>query len=170
MRLLPSKTMGEYTAGLSRPDDGGLYPLEEPGTYGRVPKKEHQGKWAGPQPYVKRERKPKMYASYAISDKCELHALVLDKYDRRSKKDDQKPGRFYMKSLRAVSVPPETDPIGEEKTAPVEHCTSLPPDFKKVDVEDLQLISKLNLGREVKEDTFESLRSVLGEEEITREC
>ena len=60
--------MGEYTTCLSRPDDGGLYPLEEEGTYGRVPKKEHQGKWTGPQPYVKRERKPKMYASYAISN------------------------------------------------------------------------------------------------------
>ena len=61
--------------------------LEEEGTYGTVPKKVHAAKWAEPEPYVKRERKTKMYASYAISDKCELHALVLDKYDRRVKKD-----------------------------------------------------------------------------------
>ena len=161
--------MGEYTTCLSRPDDGGLYPLEEEGTYGRVPKKEHQGKWTGPQPYVKRERKPKMYASYAISDKCELHALVLDKYDRRMKEENHKLERCFSRSSRAVSVPPELDHMGKEKAKPVDRCTSLPPDYKNEDVEDLEMISKLDLARELKEDTFESLRSVLGEDEETRE-
>ena len=103
--------MGEYTPGLSRPEDGGLYPLEEEGTYGRVPKKEYQGKWTGPLPYVKRERKPKMYASYSISDKCELHALVLDKYDRRAKQQSCGSTETSSRSSRAVSAPPEFEEI-----------------------------------------------------------
>ena len=69
LRLLPSLEMGVYTSGPLRPEDGGLYPLEEEGTYGKVPRRPHPGKWTGPDTYVKRERKTKMYASYAIR-KC----------------------------------------------------------------------------------------------------
>ena len=58
--------MGVYTSGPLRPEDGGVYPLEEEGTYGRVPRRPHPGKWSGPDTYLKRERKTKMYASYAI--------------------------------------------------------------------------------------------------------
>jgi len=36
--------MGVYTSGPLRPEDGGLYPLEEEGTYGRVPRRPHPGK------------------------------------------------------------------------------------------------------------------------------
>ena len=115
--------MGEYTTGHHRPDDGGLYPLEEEGTYGRVPKKVHAAKWAEPEPYVKRERKTKMYASYAISDKCELHALVLDKYDRRSPTSRAPPAR----SSRAASAPPEYQKAEVEKEYLNERGQSLPP-------------------------------------------
>ena len=36
--------MGVYTSGPLRPEDGGVYPLEEEGTYGRVPRRPHPGK------------------------------------------------------------------------------------------------------------------------------
>ena len=163
--------MGEYTPGLSRPEDGGLYPLEEEGTYGRVPKKEYQGKWTGPLPYVKRERKPKMYASYAISDKCELHALVLDKYDRRAKQQASCSTETSSRSSRAVSAPPEFQQSFDKKIKPIERRPSLPPFQKNDDRDELDMLSKLKLSREVEEDTSVSLRSLLGEQEaVTRKC
>ena len=53
-RLIPSINIGEYRPGIERPDDGGLYPLEEAGTYGPVPKSKHPGKWSQPKAYVPR--------------------------------------------------------------------------------------------------------------------
>ena len=53
-RYLPSVNIGEYRAGTERPEDGGLYPLEDPGTYGVVPRQKHPGKWSLPQAYVPR--------------------------------------------------------------------------------------------------------------------
>ena len=53
-RYLPSVNIGEYRAGTERPEDGGLYPLEDPGTYGAVPKQKHPGKWSLPQAYIPR--------------------------------------------------------------------------------------------------------------------
>merc|ERR1711990_281972 len=81
-RLIPAANMGEYEPPRERPEDGGLYPLNAEGTYGRVPKNRNPGRWQELLKYQKREKKPKLYASYAISDKCELHSLVLDKYMR----------------------------------------------------------------------------------------
>merc|ERR1711892_839826 len=81
-RQLPSSTMGEYSDA-THDDKGGLYPLEEEGSYGRLPKKNTPGRWHEPEKYMKRELKPKIYSSYAISDRCELHSVSLDKYDSR---------------------------------------------------------------------------------------
>ena len=53
-RYLPSVNIGEYRAGTERPEDGGLYPLEDPGTYGAVPRQKHPGKWSLPPAYVPR--------------------------------------------------------------------------------------------------------------------
>ena len=54
LRLLPSLTVGEYGPAADRPEDGGLYPLEEAGEYGAVPKLKYPGKWKAPQHYVPR--------------------------------------------------------------------------------------------------------------------
>ena len=51
---MPSVTVGEYRAGAERPEDGGLYPLAEAGTYGQVPRAKHPGKWTQPKAYVPR--------------------------------------------------------------------------------------------------------------------
>jgi hypothetical protein len=51
------------TAVCGRPSRGGLFPLDEEGSYGSAPR-------ALPRPlpgYQKRDRKPKVYASYAVS-------------------------------------------------------------------------------------------------------
>jgi hypothetical protein len=160
--------MGQYTPRHHRPDEGRLYPLEEEGTYGKVPKKVHAAKWAEPGPYVKRERKTKMYASYAISDKCELHALVLDKYDRRAKQRSQTSPAPSARSSRAASAPPEYLKAEEEKEYLSERGQSLPPRLVNDVTEDLNMLSKLQLAKEVEEDTAGSLRSVLGEEELTQ--
>merc|ERR1712122_354043 len=91
-----------------------LIPLEEAGTYGPVPKAKHPGKWSLPQPYVPRERRPKTYASYNISEGCALHARVLNKNDnwggrvgvprrRGSVSSNASSARFE----RAVSEPPQ---------------------------------------------------------------
>merc|ERR1712098_945581 len=103
-RMIPSMTMGEYEAPRVRPQDGGLYPLSKEGTYGRVPRNKHQGRWQELPKYVPREKKPKLYASYAISDKCELHSLVLDKYSRSA-----------PRNIRATSAPPESLARSTEK-------------------------------------------------------
>jgi len=158
-RLLPSLEMGEYSPAQERPEDGGLYPLEEEGTYGRVPKRKSVGRWTAPQGYVRRERRTKMYASYAISDKCELHSLLLDKYDRRSSKP-----RNQGRNSRAASAPPEYQKEDLEQN---QRGQSLPPKLEGSvgNLETLDMINRLQLSKEVEEDTRETLRSILGEED-----
>jgi len=87
--LIPSEVMGEYedpvkeekmrrkSAPLpSRPPGGGLYPLSEEGTYGLPPI------YKQPVIYQKRERKPKVYASYAVSSDCCVHGEKLENNER----------------------------------------------------------------------------------------
>merc|ERR1719400_1305692 len=68
-RLLPSLAVGEYAPPAVLPR-GGLFPLQEEGSYGELPKVKTRGKWKLPQPYVPREKKPKVYASYNICECC----------------------------------------------------------------------------------------------------
>merc|ERR1711962_956777 len=147
MRMIPSMTMGEYEAPRVRPQDGGLYPLSKEGTYGRVPRNKHQGRWQELPKYVPREKKPKLYASYAISDKCELHSLVLDKYSRSA-----------PRNIRATSAPPESLARSIEKFSREQ---SLPPlsagKTGTVKEEELDMVGKLELARELVEDSIESL-------------
>jgi len=75
-KYIPSEEVGEYEAYKRREKKkGGLYPLGEEGEYGPPPS-------ALPPPlpgYKKRERKPKVYASYAVSSECEAHGDVLSR-------------------------------------------------------------------------------------------
>ncbi len=74
--VLPSDEMGEYdeVGGVSRrrsapaKGSGMLYPLREEGTYGAPPTAP-----APPKEYVRRERKPKVYSSYAVNKECHIH-------------------------------------------------------------------------------------------------
>jgi len=145
--MIPSATMGEYEAPRVRPQDGGLYPLSKEGTYGRVPRNKHQGRWQELPKYVPREKKPKLYASYAISDKCELHSLVLDKYSRSA-----------PKNIRATSAPPESLARSKEMSLREQ---SLPPlsagKTETVKEKELDRVGKLEIARELVEDSVESL-------------
>merc|ERR1712180_491267 len=154
-------TTGEYEAPRVRPQHGGLYPLSKEGTYGRVPRNKHQGRWQELPKYVPREKKPKLYASYAISDKCELHSLVLDKYSRST-----------PRNIRATSAPPESLTRSTEKSLREQ---SLPPlsagKTGTMKEEELDMVGKLELARELEEDSIESLVDVeieSGLEEIQR--
>jgi len=121
--------MGEYEPPRERPEDGGLYPLNAEGTYGRVPKNRNPGRWQELPKYQKREKKPKLYASYAISDKCELHSLVLDKY-MRPPKCSVHSSSGSGRSSRATSAPPQNLTVTEVKEKSVEKSSrqaSLPP-------------------------------------------
>merc|ERR1712025_334924 len=169
-RLIPAANMGEYEPPRERPEDGGLYPLNAEGTYGRGPKNRNPGRWQELPKYQKREKKPKLYASYAISDKCELHSLVLDKYMRRPKcsvHSSSGSGR----SSRATSAPPQNLTVTEVKEKTVEKSSrqaSLPPvevgSTMMLKVEDLDMLARLKLAREKEEDCMESLVD-LGEAE-----
>jgi len=166
-RLIPAANMGEYEPPRERPEDGGLYPLNAEGTYGRVPKSRNPGRWQELPKYQKREKKPKLYASYAISDKCELHALVLDKYMRPPKCSVHSgPGSSTSgRSSRATSAPPQSLAAPEVKERPVEKQSSrqasLPPvevgSTMMLKVEDLDMLARLKLAREKEEDCMESL-------------
>merc|ERR1712130_976848 len=158
-RLIPAANMGEYEPPRERPEDGGLYPLNAEGTYGRVPKNRNPGRWQELPKYQKREKKPKLYASYAISDKCELHSLVLDKY-MRPPKCSVHSSSGSGRSSRATSAPPQNLTVTEVKEKTVEKSSrqaSLPP----VEVGSTMM---LKVAREKEEDCMESLVD-LGEAE-----
>merc|ERR1712010_240864 len=155
--------MGEYEPPRERPEDGGLYPLNAEGTYGRVPKNRNPGRWQELPKYQKREKKPKLYASYAISDKCELHSLVLDKY-MRPPKCSVHSSSGSGRSSRATSAPPQSLAVTEVKEKSVEKSNrqaSLPPvevgSTMMLKVEDLDMLARLKLAREKEEDCMESL-------------
>ncbi|TRY79348.1 hypothetical protein TCAL_05111 [Tigriopus californicus] len=75
--MIPSAEMGEYEDGRRRSAParpaGPLYPLSEEGTYGAPP----PGPRPPPPPYKPRERKPKIYSSYAVDSKCDVHGKQL---------------------------------------------------------------------------------------------
>lgn len=86
LRLLPSQDIGEYEEPRRRksapeprrPSGGGLFPLSEEGRYGLPPTRPPPP--LKPLPgYERRERKPKVYASYAVSNECQVHGSRLEK-------------------------------------------------------------------------------------------
>merc|ERR1711936_279273 len=106
--MIPSESMGEYEGPNRRRSapakPAHLYPLNEEGTYGRPP--------AGPKPpspIFKRERKPKIYSSYAVDNKCCLHAKKIEKIDEQRKKEQEEARarrRRSMSGRRNVSASP----------------------------------------------------------------
>merc|ERR1719264_1496447 len=133
-------------------------------------KNRNPGRWQELPKYQKREKKPKLYASYAISDKCELHSLVLDKYMRPPKCSVHSPSGSG-RSSRATSAPPQNLTVTEVKEKSVEKSSrqaSLPPvevgSTMMLKVEDLDMLARLKLAREKEEDCMESLVD-LGEAE-----
>ena len=108
--MIPSESMGEYEGPNRRRSapakPAHLFPLNEEGTYGRPP--------AGPKPpspIFKRERKPKIYSSYAVDNKCSLHAKKIEKIDEQRKKEQEEARARRRRSMsgrgsRNVSASP----------------------------------------------------------------
>jgi hypothetical protein len=102
---IPSEEMGDYEDYRSRQkkkSGGVLYPLDEEGTYGAPPA-------ALPKPlpgYLKRDRKPKVYASYAVSSDCSMHAAKLESNESQSTLGrKQTPPRGRTPPTRRSSAP-----------------------------------------------------------------
>jgi len=104
--MMPTENMGEYDSGAQRrksapAKQGGLYPLDEEGTYGRPPA-------APAPPPPKKERKPKVYASYAVESSCDIHAKKLEKLEKQREKEleEQRSRRRRNSFRRNVSASP----------------------------------------------------------------
>jgi len=112
---IPAAEMGDYEEARTRNKSGALFPLDEEGTYGRPPAQQPR---APPLPaplpgYTKRERKPKAYASYAVSNDCCMHAQKLEKNETsattRSRRETPPRGR---------TPPSSTTPAGGRSNEP----------------------------------------------------
>lgn len=110
--MIPSENVGEYESGRrksapAKPPGGGLYPLDEEGTYGRPPAAP-----APPPPATpRRERKPKVYSSYAVDSACNVHAKKLAKVEKQREREleEQRSRRrrsMAMANRRNVSASP----------------------------------------------------------------
>jgi len=102
---IPAQEMGDYEE--KRPkkkSSGALYPLDEEGTYGRPPSQASRAPASQPA-YPKRERKPKVYASYAVSSDCSMHAAKLEKNESASnrRRGDTPPRGGSRQSLNRSS-------------------------------------------------------------------
>jgi len=167
MRLIPSINIGEYRPGTARPDDGGLYPLEEAGTYGPVPKSKHPGKWSLPKAYVPREKKQKIYASYAICEGCcTQNVQETNKTGTRRRgsvstvASDNVSVSPPKRSERAMSEPPNKEIKKQVKFEPRSMSEPISPKISTVDSvdEELSMVGRLKLAMEVMEDTIGSLK------------
>jgi len=104
-QFIPSESMGDYEdmnrrkSAPSKPQH--LFPLNEEGTYGRPP--------AAPAPPTpKKERKPKIYAGYAIDSSCDLHAKKMAKVEQQveREREEQRSRRRRNSFRRNVSASP----------------------------------------------------------------
>jgi len=104
-QFIPSESMGDYEdmnrrkSAPSKPQH--LFPLNEEGTYGRPPA-------APAPPPPKKERKPKIYAGYAIDSSCDLHAKKMAKVEQQveREREEQRSRRRRNSFRRNVSASP----------------------------------------------------------------
>merc|ERR1712106_604518 len=104
-KYIPAEDIGDYEEYRKKksPKKGPLYPLDEEGAYGAPP--------AAPPPplpgYQKREKKTKVYASYAVSSDCCMHG---DKLEQNETDRGKTPPRTVRKTPpRTVrKTPPRT--------------------------------------------------------------
>jgi len=159
MRLVPSKEVGEYGVWEGK-RTGPLFPLEEEGQYGPAPVYKTPGKWTGPPKYQKREKKPKVYASYNVNSECAFHGHKIGSYGRQGGR-----GAEEIRWKRSVSAPPPTSSKPPSRSGKyVDRQTSLPP-YDPDSEESLELVRRLEISRTIKEDIQDSLLDKAGEEE-----
>jgi len=168
-RRIPSAEVGEYCEWEDRRGKY-LFPLEEEGSYGPLPEYKSPGKWTEPAGYSKRERKPKVYASYAINMECAFHGPKLDRFERepspRKTPPRTSPPRVIAKPKRATSLPPEasssTMNIQKSVGAPRNRVSSVPPssptpEYSRLDLDISEMTGKLRVSRAISQDLESSL-------------
>lgn len=108
---IPSQEMGDYEEARGRRKSSGpLYPLSEEGAYGAPPREKPKPRPPLPG-YEKRDRKPKVYASYAVSNECSMHSHKLDVNERgQATRGRTPPSRKDSGPLRRESVPRQQAP------------------------------------------------------------
>jgi len=94
-KYVPSEDIGDYEVlkkeKSSRKTSGPLYPLTEEGDYGAPPAPIPRQRVS--QQYEKRERKLKVYASYAVDSDCCAHSKVLTRNESDRGRSPPKPIR-----------------------------------------------------------------------------
>jgi len=102
-KYVPSEDMGDYEilkrGKTPKKKSGALYPLSEEGSYGPPPASAPRSR-ALPG-YQKRDRKLKVYASYAVDSDCSAHSHALSKNEAERGRSPPKPAR------RRATMPPE---------------------------------------------------------------
>eukprot|EP00088_Acartia_fossae_P070049 TRINITY_DN9283_c0_g1_i3.p1 TRINITY_DN9283_c0_g1~~TRINITY_DN9283_c0_g1_i3.p1 ORF type:complete len:189 (-),score=67.94 TRINITY_DN9283_c0_g1_i3:643-1209(-) len=177
-RRIPSLEVGEYCEYEDRRGKY-LFPLEEEGSYGPLPQYKYPGKWMEPQGYTRREKKPKVYASYAINSDCAFHGPKLERFEREPSPRKTPPRASPPKSVttkvkRASSLPPESTilpykPVGQPKprmtSVPPTSPTPIPPELDDLS----ELTGRLRVTRAISQDIEDSLidRSTDDDETVT---
>jgi len=112
--------MGDYEEARGRRKSSGpLYPLSEEGRYGAPPKEKPKPRPPLPD-YEKRDRKSKVYASYAVSNECCMHSHKLDKNEQgQATRGRTPPSRKESTSSRRDSVPRRPSVPPQQPSAPV---------------------------------------------------
>ena len=108
-----------------------------------------------------RERKPKVYASYNICECC-VHGQEQEKRGGRGTTSSNTRRRESVSSTvsrteRAVSAPPQTTTVSPKKQVKFVKRSVSEPTKSSVE-EELGLLGKLRLAKEVKKDTIGRLR------------
>merc|ERR1712128_128066 len=105
-KYIPSEDIGDYEEYRKKksPKKGPLYPLDEEGAYGAPPA-------ALPPPlpgYQKREKKTKVYASYAVSSDCFMHGDKLEQNETDRRKTPPR-------TVRKKSSPPSYNSVSRQE-------------------------------------------------------
>jgi len=165
-RYMPSVEVGEYCQYEDRRGKY-LFPLAEEGSYGPLPQYKSPGKWMEPAGYTKREKKPKVYASYAINSDCAFHGPKLDRFERepspRKTPPRSSPPKSVSKAKRANSLPPQPIIPPQNTAAPRPRMTSLPPPSPlptptpQLEVDLVEMTGRLMVTRAISQDLEDSL-------------
>jgi len=178
-RRIPGLEVGEYCEWEDRRGKY-LFPLAEEGSYGPLPQYKTPGKWTEPAGYSKREKKPKVYASYAINSDCAFHGPKLDRYERepsprKTPPRSTPPRSIIAKPKRATSLPPDNmSDVASQKSGVSSIPSrprvsySVPPSSPtpQLDLDLSEMTGRLRVSRAISQDIEDSLCDRSVDEEI----
>jgi hypothetical protein len=163
--MIPAEDMGEYeephrrrsAPERRRPTAGGLFPLNEEGEYGAPPSALPK---ALPS-YQKRERKPKVYASYAVSSDCDVHVSKLEKIEKDRGKTPPKSIRSRRTSTSSrASVSPNRSRTTSASPDRYRQFSSPDPSIKRRSVSSENICNKNTISSRNKINTRNNNRNM----------